>query len=350
MALNYVSKAGLSYFWGLIKTKLNAKQDTISDLSTIRTNAATGAGLKTKVDGIAEGAQVNVIETVKVNGTALTPTSKAVSITVPTQLSDIATSDQQAAANSGITSTKVADYDAYATGKQDVISDLETIRTNASTGAGLKSKVDGIAAGAQVNVIETVKVNGSALSVTSKAVDVTVPTQLSDIGTEVQMAAVNSGITAAKVSTYDGYAAGKQNALSEAQLAAVNSGVTSAKVAAWDLLDNAKADKATTLAGYGITDAYTKTEVDGKLTGAFHYKGTKASYAELPSTGNVQGDVWNITAADSAHNVKAGDNVVWNGEDWDVLSGIVDLSAYAKTADLVAVTNAEIDEIVNPSA
>lgn len=44
---------------------------------------------KTKLAGIAEGAQVNVIETVKVNGTALTPTSKAVDI----DLSNYATVD-----------------------------------------------------------------------------------------------------------------------------------------------------------------------------------------------------------------------------------------------------------------
>lgn len=34
-----------------------------------------------------------------------------------------------------------------------------------------------------------------------------------------------------------------------------------------DNLLNGKADKATTLAGYGIADAYTKTEVDNKLVG-----------------------------------------------------------------------------------
>ena len=34
--------------------------------------------------------------------------------------------------------------------------------------------------------------------------------------------------------------------------------------------DTAKADKATTLAGYGITDAYTKSQVDGLVTGALH--------------------------------------------------------------------------------
>lgn len=38
-----------------------------------------------------------------------------------------------------------------------------------------KTKLDGIASGAQANVIETVKVNGTALTVTSKAVDVIVP-------------------------------------------------------------------------------------------------------------------------------------------------------------------------------
>lgn len=39
---------------------------------------------KTKLNGIAEGAQVNVIEGVKVNGTAVTATNKVVELTVPT--------------------------------------------------------------------------------------------------------------------------------------------------------------------------------------------------------------------------------------------------------------------------
>ena len=85
-----------------------------------------------------------------------------------------------------------------------------------------------------------------------------------------------------------------------------------------------KAAKATTLAGYGITDAYTKAEIDGKLTGAMHYKGQVASYDALPSSGNVQGDVWNVE--DDGH------NYAWNGTGWDRLAGEVDLSAYATTA------------------
>lgn len=84
-----------------------------------------------------------------------------------------------------------------------------------------------------------------------------------------------------------------------------------------------KADKATTLAGYGITDAYTKTEIDGKLGGAMHYKGQKPTFEELPSAGNQQGDVWDVQAD--------GHNYAWNGTGWDKLSGTVDLSAYATT-------------------
>ena len=95
-----------------------------------------------------------------------------------------------------------------------------------------------------------------------------------------------------------------------------------------------KADKATTLSGYGITDAYTKTQVDGMVASAFHYKSTVASYSALPTTGQKIGDVYNITAADSSHNIKAGDNVVWNGSAWDVLSGVVDLSGYVTTTAL----------------
>ena len=48
--------------------------------------------------------------------------------------------------------------------------------------------------------------------------------------TTEQLAAMNSGITAALVTQYNGYATGKQDALSTAQLNAVNSGITAALV------------------------------------------------------------------------------------------------------------------------
>lgn len=58
----------------------------------------------------------------------------------------------------------------------------------------------------------------------------------------------------------------------------------------------------------------------------------------------MTGDVWNVKAADSAHGVKAGDNVAWNGTEWDVLAGTTDLSGYVLKTDLIS--NADIDAIV----
>lgn len=97
---------------------------------------------------------------------------------------------------------------------------------------------------------------------------------------------------------------------------------------------NAKADKATTIAGYGITDAYTKTEIDAKVSSVYHYKGTVSAYADLPASGQEVGDVWNVETADSTHGIKAGDNVAWNGTEWDVLAGEIDLTAYATKTEL----------------
>ncbi len=107
-----------------------------------------------------------------------------------------------------------------------------------------KTKLTGIDDGAQVNVIETVKVNGSALAVTEKGIDI-------------------------------------------------------------DLSEYAKS---------------------ADLTSALIYKGTVASYAELPTKDQKVGDVYNVTASDSAHNLNAGENVAWNGSDWDNLGGVTDLS------------------------
>lgn len=49
--------------------------------------------------------------------------------------------------------------------------------------------------------------------------------------------------------------------------------------------------------------------------------------------------------ADKANNIKAGDNVAWTGTEWDVLSGVVDLSAYTPTAEFIEYTNSEVQVI-----
>ena len=91
-------------------------------------------------------------------------------------------------------------------------------------------------------------------------------------------------------------------------------------------LQSGKADKATTLSGYGITDAYTKTEVDNKISAVFRYKGSVTTYDDLNAlTGMTVGDVYNVT--------ETGDNYAWTGTEWDKLSGEIDLSAYLTIVD-----------------
>lgn len=66
------------------------------------------------------------------------------------------------------------------------------------------------------------------------------------------------------------------------------------------------------------------------LTTVYQYKGSVATYANLPTTGQKVGDVWNIETADPDHGIKAGDNVAWDGAQWDTLGGNHDLSGYAR--------------------
>ena len=66
------------------------------------------------------------------------------------------------------------------------------------------------------------------------------------------------------------------------------------------------------------------------LTTVYQYKGSVATYADLPTTGQKVGDVWNVETADPDHGIKAGDNVAWDGTQWDTLGGNHDLSGYAQ--------------------
>lgn len=87
MAIEYLDKSGLTLLISKIKTALNGKVDVVSGKG-LSTNDYTSAE-KQKLSGIASGAQVNVIESVKVNGTKLTLSSKAVDVTVPTKTSQL---------------------------------------------------------------------------------------------------------------------------------------------------------------------------------------------------------------------------------------------------------------------
>ena len=78
--------------------------------------------------------------------------------------------------------------------------------------------------------------------------------------------------------------------------------------------------------------------INEKVARAYRYHGS-CTYAELPESGSVIGEVWNVTDANG--NYPAGTNYAWNGTEWDALGGSVDLSPYATSANV----KTEIDGI-----
>ncbi len=116
-----------------------------------------------------------------------------------------------------------------------------------------------------------------------------------------------------------------------------------------------KADSATTLSGYGITDAYTKTEVYSKsetdtqistaVANAGHLKRTIVSSLPEVSSADTNTIYMMLEDGGSADN-KYIEWMVINGAWERVGSSDVDLSGYLQTTDIVAITNSEIDTVV----
>lgn len=90
---------------------------------------------------------------------------------------------------------------------------------------------------------------------------------------------------------------------------------------------------ATDLSGY-----YTKAEVDAKVAGVLSYKGTVATVEELDAIeAPAVGDVYHVTADKGEY--------AFNGTKWESLGSEVDLSAYAKTADVTTAIDAAKAEV-----
>lgn len=174
---NLLDDDGLLYAVQYIFTKLKTSPlnvNTTYSVSLDTTNeriVLTGSDSSTTYVSYSDFGEDNVIETVKVNGTALTPdANKAVNVSVPTKTSNI-------------------------TNDSNFVSDASYVHTDNNYTTTEKNKLSGIAAGAQVNKIETVKVNGTALTITSKAVDI--PAAGATIKGVISNADVNTLIQAA---------------------------------------------------------------------------------------------------------------------------------------------------------
>ena len=387
MSDSFLNLTGLSYYHNKIKalfatkTELDNKVDKVSGKG-LSTNDYTTTE-KNKLSGIATGAQANVIESIKVNGTAQTITSKAVDISVPTALSDL-------------------------TNDGNFVTDASYVHTDNNYTTTEKNKLNGIAAGAQVNVIETVKVNGTAQTVTSKAVDISVPTALSDLTndgnfvTDASYVHTDNNYTSTEKTKLSGIAAGaevNQNAFSNIKVGSttvaadsktdtvefVGSGITITPDATNDKItftvqasavDSAMSDTSenpvqnkviyaalankanlatptftgtpkapTAAAGTNTTQiattAFVTTAVANAIAGV-----TSISYQvvqTLPASGQ-NGVIYLV--AHSHGTGDAYDEYVWTGTSFEKLGNTdIDLSGYMLKTDMVAITTTEIDTL-----
>lgn len=263
---------------------------------------------KTTLDNlVSTGGQANVIEDVTVNGQTSTITNKVAAITIPeasTSASGVMSSDDKTKLNnisagaevnqnafsnvkvgsttiqadsktdtlelvagSNVTITPDASGDKVTIAAQDTTYDNATTSAAGLMSSGDKTKLNGVATGAQVNVIESIEYDGAAVSISGKKATITPNKDLSNYN----------------------------NATTKFQ-----------------------------------SESQVDTKIANALTAAVIYKGSVATYADLPSTGVQNGWLYNVTATDM--------NYVWNStsNDWD---------PQAPTVTIAAATTAQIDSL-----
>ena len=114
----------------------------------------------------------------------------------------------------------------------------------------------------------------------------------------------------------------------------------------WLKIKNHFAAKATTLAGYGITDSMTASEVNTAIQTALgSITGVSYQIVEtLPQTG-AAGVIYLVSNSGTGANVYD-EYIYTNGAFEKIGSTDTDLSGYVQASDLVTITNGEIDTIV----
>lgn len=279
----YLDNDGLLYLWQKIKNVF-ATKDALND----KVDKVTGKGLSTndyttaeknKLNDVASGAQVNVIETVKVNNTALTPSSKAVNITVPTKTSDI-TND-----SGFITSADIPEGAAAST---------TTPKMDGTAAVGMEmafARGDHVHPSDTSRVPTTRKVAGHALST-----DVTLVKSDVGLGNVDNTADVDKPI-------------------STAQQTALDNKVDKVTGKGLSTNDYTTAEKSK-LAAFGDASTYA---LKSDITNMYKYKGSVATVSALPSSDNTTGDVYNVEAN--------GMNYAWDGTAWDALGEIFTITS-----------------------
>lgn len=326
---------------------------------------------------------VNKITTTAGAHTAITDATGNVSFNVPTEASHVGAVPTTRKVNGKALS---ADVDLYFADVKTSASDNTTLvsalgnKVDKETGKGLstndytdaeKTKLAGIEAGADVNVIEGVQINGTDLTVTNKKVNVPVFTGATasangDVGLVPAPSKPPTGtpnpkgwfvtangdfryndytvVTGANTSRIDVYTTDASGGTSSVGTIALP--ISSTTVAGLvTSADKTKIDYVDT--GKNVT-TYVSEQISTAMTGSAKYKGTVGTggtVTALPTTGYKQGDYYVVVTAGTyaGESCEVGDMIFANkdyasgateADDWDIVQ-----------SNITAMTTAEITAI-----
>lgn len=168
-----------------------------------------------------------------------------------------------------------------------------------------KTKLGGIQTGAQVNVIESVKVNGIAQEADGKAVNIAVPTKVSQLNNDSKFQ------TETEVTSK------------------VNSAVA----------DKVNQTQMTSAISEATTDMATRAYVTQQLAN-INKKAVVTSTEEMTDENTIY-LIANVGEQDNSYD----EYIVYEGTPEKIGTTKVDLTNYVQDSDLIAITNGEIDEI-----
>lgn len=217
----------------------------------------------------------------------------------------------------GITDSKVDKVDGKTLSSNDYTSDE-------------KAKLANIAGGAQVNALEGIQKNGQTVPITNKIANISVPTSTSQLTNNSGFLTVDTAASDDNPQMDGTAAPGKETTFSRADHVHPH--------------DSSKADKATTLSGYGITDAYTKGQADSAIAKAVAgITGVSFSVVDSLPTSGAAGTIYLVADAHSDNN-DAYDEYIYVNSKWEKLGNTdVDLSGYQ--TKMAAITESEINTI-----
>lgn len=185
----------------------------------------------------------------------------------------------------------------------------------------LLSKLNDIDNGAEVNVIESIKVNTSALTPdANKAVDITIPTKTSDLTNDSNFLTSHQDIS------------GKANLNSPTftgtpQAPTASTGTNTTQIA---------------------TTAFVTTAVNNAISGitGLSFNTDYSSYAALSAVTGSAGVIYLIPNTGTSPN--SYDEYFWNGSGYEKFGTTdVDLSGYVQTSALEQLTSSEIETLLN---